>query len=131
LGLIGVWDLLSEAVEGTTLSLQGINDIHGGDSLSLGVFTVSDGVANDIFKENLEYTSGLLVDETADSLDTTSTSQTTNGRFGYSLDVVSQNFSMSLCTSLAKTFASRTFSTTRHLQNEEKSEKIRQKQQKK
>jgi hypothetical protein len=81
------------------LAFQGINDIHGGDCLPLGVLSVGDSVPNDVFKEDLEDSSGLLVDQSGDSLHSTTTSQTTNGWFGDTLDVVTKDFSMALGTS--------------------------------
>ena len=48
----------SESVEGTSLTLQSIDDIHGGDSLPLGVLGVGNGITDDVLKENLEYTTG-------------------------------------------------------------------------
>ena len=56
-------DLTSESVEGTTLTLQSIDDIHGSNGLSLGVLGVSDGISDDVLKEDLEDTAGLFVDE--------------------------------------------------------------------
>ena len=66
--------LTSESVEGTALSLEGIDDIHGGDGLPLGVFGVGDGITDDVFQENLEDTSGFFVDQAGDTLDTTTAS---------------------------------------------------------
>ena len=45
-----------------------------------------------------------LVNETRDTLDTTSTSETPDGGLGDSLDVVSQNLPVSLSTSLSETY---------------------------
>jgi hypothetical protein len=45
------------------LPLQSIDDIHSGDSLPLGMLSVGDSITDDILKENLEDTSGLLIDE--------------------------------------------------------------------
>jgi hypothetical protein len=45
-----------------------------------------------------------LVNETRDTLDTTSTSETPDGGLGDSLDVVSQNLPVSLSASLSKTY---------------------------
>jgi len=42
------YSLTAESVEGTALTLQGIDDIHGGDGLPLGVFGVGDGITDDI-----------------------------------------------------------------------------------
>ncbi|CAN6877498.1 unnamed protein product [Brassica oleracea] len=73
-------DLTAETVESASLPLQSINHIHGCDSLPPRVLSVGDSVADDILEEDLEDSSGLLVDQTANTLDTTSTSKTTNGR---------------------------------------------------
>ncbi|KAL7520147.1 hypothetical protein ACHAWX_004892, partial [Stephanocyclus meneghinianus] len=67
---------------------------------------VGNRVTNNVFKEHLEHTTGLLVDETGDTFDTTTTSKTTNGRLGDALDVVAKDLSVTLGTSLSKTFAS-------------------------
>jgi hypothetical protein len=53
------------------------------------------------FSRNLQYTAGLLVDESSDALDTTSASEKSNSGLGDAMDVVSQNLSVSLFTSLA------------------------------
>ena len=56
-------------------------------------------------KEGLQHGTGLLVDETRDTLDTTSTSETTNSRLCNALDVVAQDFAMTLSTGLSETLA--------------------------
>ena len=43
---------------------------------------VRDGVTNDVLEEDLQDTAGLLIDEARDTLDTTTTGKTTNGRLG-------------------------------------------------
>ena len=43
------------------------------------MLSVGDGVTDDVLEEDLENTTGLLVDETGDTLHTTTTSETTNG----------------------------------------------------
>ena len=60
------------------MSLESIDHIHGGDSLPLGVLSVGDSVTDHVLKENLEETSGLFVNQTRDTLDSTTTSDTTN-----------------------------------------------------
>ena len=55
--------LTSESVEGPALALQSVDDVHGGDGLPLGVLCVGDGITDDVLKEHLQDTSGLLVDE--------------------------------------------------------------------
>jgi len=39
--------LTSESVEGAALPLEGVDNVHGGDSLPLGVLGVGDGVPDD------------------------------------------------------------------------------------
>ena len=104
--------LTSESVKGASLSLEGVDDIEGSDGLSASVLGVGDGVSDDVLKEDLEHTAGLLVDETGDTLDTATTSETTDGGLGDALDVVAKDLAVTLGASLSKTFAS--FSVTRH-----------------
>ena len=56
--------LASEAIEGTTLPLQGIHNIHSSDSLPLSMLGVGDSIADDVLQEDLQDTPSLLVDET-------------------------------------------------------------------
>ena len=107
-----IGNLTSESVQGTSLSLESIDDIHGGDSLPLCVLGVGDGITDDILKENLEHTTSLLVDETRDTFDTSATSQTTNSRLGDTLDVITQHLAMPLGASLSESLAS--FAATSH-----------------
>ena len=93
--------LSSEAVESASLSLEGVDDIEGSDGLSASVLGVGDGVSDDVLQEYLEDSSGLLIDEAGDSLDTTSAGKSADSGLGDSLDVVSQDLSVSLSTALA------------------------------
>jgi len=104
--------LTAETVQGTTLAFQSVDDIHGGDGLALGVLRVGDGVADDVLKEHLQNTTGLLVDQARDTLHTTSTCKTTDRRLRDSLDVITKNFAMTLGATLAETFTS--LSSSRH-----------------
>ena len=72
-----------------------------------------DGVSDNVLEEDLENTSSLLVDETGDSLDSSTSRETSNGGLGDSLDVVTQDLSVSLRSSLAESFSS--FSSSRHV----------------
>jgi hypothetical protein len=62
----GVRRLATEAVQGTTLALEGIDDVEGGDGLALGVLGVGDGITDDRLEEGLEDTTGLFVDHCDD-----------------------------------------------------------------
>ena len=67
-------DLSTESVQGASLSFQGVDDIHSGDSLPLGVLGVSDSITDDIFQENFQDTTSFFVDKSRDTFDTTTTS---------------------------------------------------------
>ena len=105
--------LTTESVEGSALALEGIDNIHSGDSLPLGMLSVGDSVTDDVLKEDLEDTSGLLIDQARDTLDTTSASQTADSGLGDTLDVITQNFAVALGTSLAESLAS--FASSSHV----------------
>ena len=57
-----------------------------------------------VFKENLKNTTSLLINETRDTLHTTTTRETTNSRLSDSLDVITKNLPVALCATLSKTF---------------------------
>lgn len=105
--------LTSKTVESATLPLESVNDVHGRDRFPLRVLGVGDGVANDVFQEHLEDASGFFVDETGDTFHTSSAGQTSDCGFRDALDVVAQNFAMTLGTSFSQPFAS--FTATCHL----------------
>lgn len=100
--------LAAETVKRAALPLQGVDDIHRGNGLPLGVLGVGDGVADHVLQEHLKDATGLLVDEAGDSLNTTTTGQATNRWFGDSLNVVSQNFPVTLRSSLSQAFTTLT-----------------------
>lgn len=106
-------ELTSETVQGAALAFQCVDDVHGGDGLSLGVFSVCDGITNDVFQEHLQDTSGFLVDQAGDTLDSTATGQTTDCWLRDSLDVIAQDFAMTLCSSFAQAFSS--FASSSHV----------------
>lgn len=81
----------TETVEGAALALESVDNVERGDGLALGVLSVGDRVADDRLQEELEDTAGLVVDQTRDTLDTTSTRETADGGLGDTLDVVSQD----------------------------------------
>jgi hypothetical protein len=102
----------SKTVEGLSLALEGIYDIHGCDSLMTRMLSVGHTVTDDILEEDLKHTAGLLIDETGDMLHTTTMSSTVDGGLGDALDVIVKDLVVTLGTSLSKNYAS--FSTTRH-----------------
>lgn len=60
--------LSTETIESTTLTLEGVDNIEGGDGLALGVFCVGDGVTDDTLEEGLQDATGLLVDHCINAL---------------------------------------------------------------
>ena len=104
--------LSSESVQSSSLALQSVDDVHGGDSLSLGVLAVGDSITDDVLKEHLQDSTGFLVDQSGDSLDSSSSGETANGWLGDTLDVISENFAMALGTTFSKAFSS--LSTSGH-----------------
>ena len=106
--------LTSESVQGASLPLEGIDHIHGGDGLPLGVFGVGDGIPDHVLKEDLEDATGLLVDEAGDPLDSSPPRQTADGGLGDALDVITQYFAMTLGASFAESFSS--FSSSSHVE---------------
>lgn len=104
--------LTTETVQGSTLSLQSVDNVERSNSLSLGVLSVSDSVSDNVLQEGLQDTSDFLVDQSRNTLDTTSSGQSSDGWLGNTLNVVSQDLSVTLSATLSETFSS--FSSTRH-----------------
>merc|ERR1712216_536840 len=94
--------LAAEAIQGAALALEGVHDVHGGHGLPAGVLSVGDGVTDDVLKEDLEDTAGLLVDEPGDALDATTASKAADGGLGDALDVVAQHLAVALGPALAE-----------------------------
>ena len=91
-------NLKTETVKRSPLALESVDDVHGSDSLPLGVFGVSDGITDNILQEHFQYTTSLFVYQAGDTLDTSPTSETTDGWLGNTLDVVTEDFAMTLGT---------------------------------
>ena len=97
--------LATEAVESLALALEGVDDVHGGDSLPIGVLGVGDRVTDHVLQEDLQDAAGFLVDQAGDPLDTAPPGQAPNGRLGDPLDVVGENLAMPLDSTLAQSLA--------------------------
>merc|ERR1712045_286536 len=106
--------LTAESVQSTSLPLEGIDNIHSSDSLPLGMFSVGDSISDHVLKEHLQHTTGLLVDEARDTLDSTTTRQTSDGGLSNTLDVISQHLTVTLSASLAESLSS--FATSSHVE---------------
>ena len=68
----GKGNLTTKSVQGTALAFQGIDDVHSSNGLPLGVFGVGDGISDDVLEEYLQHTTSFFINETGDTLDTTS-----------------------------------------------------------
>ena len=104
--------LTSESVQGPALPLQGVDNIHSGHSLPLGVLGVGNCITDDILKENFEDSTGLLVDQAGDTFYSSPASKTTDSGLGDALDIVTQYLPVTLGASLSKTLSS--FTTAGH-----------------
>merc|ERR1712224_633547 len=104
--------LAAEAVQGAALALEGVDDVHGSHGLPAGVLGVGDGVTDDVLKEDLEDTAGLLVDEPGDALHTTAASEAADGGLGDALDVVAEDLAVALGATLPETLT--TLAAARH-----------------
>merc|ERR1719244_669522 len=104
-----------ESIQSATLTFESIHNVHCGDGLSLCMLRVGNGVSDHVLKKDLENTPSFLVDEARDPLHTASPGKSSDGWLRYSLDVVSENLSVSLSSSLSQTLAS--FTSSRHFFN--------------
>ena len=93
--------LSAKTVEGLSLALEGVDNVHSSDSLPASVLGVGDRVTDDVLKEDLKHTTRLLIDETGDTLDTATTSETADGGLRDALDVVAKDLAMTLGASLS------------------------------
>ena len=86
---------VSESIESSSLSLKRVDNVHSSNSLSLSVIGVGNGISNDSSQEFLEDISNFLVDTEGDSLDTSSSGKSSDGRFSNSLNNWSRSTSSS------------------------------------
>jgi hypothetical protein len=98
--------LTSETVKGLSLTLECVDNVHCYNSLTTGVLSVGYRVTDNVLKEYLEDSTGLLVDKSRDTLDSTTTGETTDSRLGDSLDVVTENLTVTLSSSLSESLSS-------------------------
>ncbi len=80
-------------------AVSALHDVHGGDGLSLGGLGVSNGITDHVLQEHLQHTTSLLVDQTGYTFDSAAASETTDGGFSDALDVIPQNFTVTLSAS--------------------------------
>ena len=83
----------AETVESSSLSLESVDNVESGDGLSLGVFGVHNGVADNVLEEASEDSAGLLIDVRGDSLDATTSCESADSWLGNAEDAVSERSS--------------------------------------
>ena len=83
-----------------------MDNIKSSDGLSASMLSVGDGITDDVLKEDLEDTAGLLVDEAGDALDSSTASEAADRGLGDALDVVAQHLAVALGASLAESLSS-------------------------
>ncbi|MFS8025791.1 hypothetical protein Hanom_Chr16g01479311 [Helianthus anomalus] len=76
---------------------------------------ISNRISDHIFQKDLQHSTRFLVDQPADTLHSTSSRQTPDRRLRDSLNVVTENFTVSFSSSFPQSLSS--LSTSRHSQN--------------
>ena len=104
--------LTTKTVQGTTLPLQRVDNIHGSDSLPLGMFGIRNSISDNILQEHFQHASRLFIDEDRDPLDSSTTGQASDGRLRDSLVLSRKIFLCPLSTTFPESFP--TFASTSH-----------------
>merc|ERR1719221_369630 len=107
--------LTAKAVQSSALPFESIDNVHGSDSLPLGVLGVGDSISDDVLQEHLQDAPSLFIDETANPLDSASSGQSSDSWLGNALNVIPQDFAVPLGASLTQTLSS--FATSSHDDN--------------
>ena len=132
--------LATESIKNFASSFESIDNVQSCNSFSFCMFGVGNSITNYIFEKYAKNTSSFFfmvqfhahrltdlptgkilnlawtktfINESRNSLDSTSSSQSTNGRFGNTMDTIPQRFSVSLRSPFTQTLT--TFSSSWHL----------------
>lgn len=100
----------TETIEGTAVALEGVDNVEGGDGLTLGVVGVLSSITNDAHEELTENVTDAVVNQERDTLHTTTAGETADSGLGDTLKVVACQLSVTLGTALAETFTTGSFS---------------------
>ena len=76
----------AESIKSSTLTLESVNDIHSSHSFATSVIGVGDSITNNVSEESGEDVSDFLVNVEGDSLDSSTTCQSTDRWLGDALD---------------------------------------------
>merc|ERR1712070_386885 len=92
------WDrrLVAETVNRATLTFQRIDDVEGRHRLALSVLAIERRILHDLFEEHAEGATGLVVDQTRQSLHATTTRHAADGRLCDALDVLVDDLGVAL-----------------------------------
>jgi hypothetical protein len=99
--------LAPKTVQGFALAFECIDHVHGRHCFATGVFRVRDGIADAIFQEDFQYSTCFFINQSTDTFHTTTTSETTNGRLGYTLNIIAQDLAVAFGTALAELLSGR------------------------
>ena len=82
--IVWLWTMrsTSETVDGSALPLESVNNIKSSDGFSSGVLSVGDSISDDTLEESLEDLSGVVINEGRDSLDTSSSGESSDSGLG-------------------------------------------------
>jgi len=97
--------LTSKSIQGASLPLQRVDDVHDCESFSLCMLGVGDCISDGILKEHLQDSSGLLVDEAGDALHSTTMCEMMDGRLSDTLDGITQHFPVPFGASFSQTLS--------------------------
>ncbi|KAJ0458332.1 hypothetical protein HanIR_Chr15g0783841 [Helianthus annuus] len=102
----------TKAIQSSSLPLQRINNIHRRHRLPPRMLRIRNRVANHILQKYLQNSTCLFINQTADPLHSSSSSQPPDRRFSDSLNVIPENFPVTLCSALSQPLSS--LSASRH-----------------
>ena len=97
--------LATEAVEGFSTALEGVDNVHGVHSLAAGMLSVGDGVSQGVFQKHFHDRASFFGDECVDAIDTSTTSETADGGLGDALDFIATHLLVAFCPVLAHSLA--------------------------
>jgi hypothetical protein len=95
------------------VAFQGVDDVHGSHGLAVSVLSVGGGVTKNLLEEETESSTALVVDLARDTLDSSTTSETTKSGLGDSSDGLLEGLTVTITSSLSETLSS--LSATRHV----------------
>lgn len=102
----------TKSVQCPAISFQSIHDVLRSDGLSASVFSVGNSVSDDLLEEVFQVSAGLFIDQTRNTLASTSTTQSSNSWFRDTLNGILQHLPVTFRCTFTQSFA--TFATSGH-----------------